>query len=292
MGEQSKVNPSFWGRPELWLSVAALLAAFVASLSVSPSLWGVGVALVNGLAAGAVLFGLWNAVRRLRSKPVRGVPGVDALVPERRQWPILLAMGLAFFSIREGALAPDIEFDLHHFTVDWDLQTNSNWNVNGFQMDDMPAVRLAERELRISLPQCHGDADICRAFQDAMPTTEGQTGDPSNDIATLTLQVSTQMSGTCMMPLSKSAAIRLDANGTVFARGDDEVRILDAGTPVEDALPDGPPRIATKTLTFNSMLDLDQEMVGPASCRAFKEAAGAHLAKSLLATIRSAIDRN
>lgn len=274
------------------MPVAALVAALIASLIVKPTLWGIGVALINGLAAGAMLFGLWNAARRLRSKPARGMPGADALVPERRQWQILLVIGLAFFAIREGALAPDIEFDLHHYTVDWHLQTNSNWNVNGFQMGDAPAVHLAERELRIFLPQCHGDEDLCRAFKDAVPTPAAERDGEPNDSASITLQVSAQMSGTCMMPLSKSATIHLDANGTIFARGGDKVSVLDSEEPVEDAAPEEPPRISSKTLTFTSNLDLDQEMVGPASCRAFKEAAGAHLARSLLPKIRSAAARN
>jgi hypothetical protein len=272
-----------WKRPELWLPTAAFIATFATSLAVDPNFTGIYVASVVSLASGALIFGVWNAIRRMRGEPVRGVPGTERYVPAHVQWKVLLMLGVVFFGLREGALAPDFVLSFHQYTADRNVQTSTSSNVIGSKTGNAPELRFAGRPLRLSYSTCRGDAVVCRGFDNALPPKLREHEDPH--VAPITLDISVNASTSCRIPLTKSGDIDLTAVADVhlvYRPGKDLLKHLDGNVPP----------MATKSLSMNATLNLHQEMLGPASCRTFKLTAGDHLARSLTQTLEKTLEQH
>jgi hypothetical protein len=273
-------------RPELWLAAAAFVAIFATSLSANPSLAAFAAASIVWMGSSALLFGGWNAFRRIRGEPVRGIPATERYVPAHVQWKVFLALGVIFFGLREGALAPDFVLNFHQYSAKHHIQTDTSSSVNGMNMGDAPELRFAGRALRLSYQTCHGDAVVCRGFERALPPTQRE-GEDLASIAPVSLQVTVNSSTTCMMPITKSGTFDV----TVMADAH-----LDSH-PGKDLLKDGNvngdiPPIATKSLSVNATLNLRHEMLGPVSCRVFKLTAGERLARSLAGTLEQTLAKH
>jgi hypothetical protein len=272
-----------WKRPELWLSAAAFVAIFATSLTANPSLAAFTAAFVVWVASSALFFGAWNAFRRIRGEPVRGIPATERYVPAHVQWKVALVLAVIFFGLREGALAPDFVLSFHQYSAEHHVQTDTSSSVNGVSTNHAPELRFAGRAMRLSFPNCHGDAVVCRGFERALPPRQRE-GEDLASIAPVSLQVTVNSSTTCMMPLIKSGTF--DVNVMADAHLNSH-----AG---EDLLKDGNingdiPPMATKSLSVNATLNLRHEMLGPVSCRVFKLTAGERLARSLTQTLEQTL---
>lgn len=268
-----------WKRPDLWLSATAFVAIFATSLTANPSLAAFTAAFVVWLASSALLFGAWNAVRRIRGEPVRGIPATERFVPAHVQWKVFLVLGVIFFGLREGALAPDFVLSFHHYSADHHVQTNTSSNVTGMSTDNAPELRFAGRKIRLSYYTCQGDAVVCRGFERLLPPKQRADEDFAS-IAPVTLQVTVNSSTTCMMPLTKSGTFDVTVMADAHLNSHAGKDLLKDG----DVNADVPP-IATKSLSVNATLKLRHKMLGPASCRIFRLTAGEQLASSLTETL-------
>lgn len=258
-----------WKRSELLLPILAFPAIFTISLIARPALSALWVTLLIWLASAAVLFGGWNAIRRIRREPARGIPGTEKYVPAHLQWKIFLVLGAIFFALREGALAPDFVLSFHNYSLDQKLQTDWSSSSSTFSIGGAESTQIAGRTLFCAFPQCSGNDTVCRAFEAALPCTDIGEDIPDDARATASISVTVRGSSTCMLPLVKSGTFRLDGSTGMSAR---------SGTVDLESDERAPMVSASRSMSVT--MELRQEMIGPSSCRTFEYEAGLHLAEA------------
>jgi hypothetical protein len=128
----------------------------------------------------------------------------------------LLGLGLVFFALREGALAPDFVLTLNNYTMDREYQTSTDTGMTGTTTGDIEPVRIANKEIFCTGVQCHGDDGVCEVFEQDSPCALGNQPETRSDDeksnVTMNLMVDVRHSGTCVFPFAKSG--RFDINVT------------------------------------------------------------------------------
>lgn len=293
--EKSVANATRWKiilrrRPDVVAAIGAAVVTLGVTLGARLAWQSVWISSVVGVFAALTLLGLAGALRTARKQPVPPAFGQwsERFVSASSQWKILLALGVVFFALREGLLAPDFVVDWHSYRARRTQQSHNNVAVSGTTLGEMTPVTFAGRELLCTSVQCSGGQTFCRSLEAHLPCSPGPTAfDEHPGAAHFRLTVSVQFHGSCWMPLVKSGRFQVLAMAEMQAheRRSKDGHLLGPGAPIDE---NAKILVSNKTLSFDEDRTLEQTVTGTVSCRSFQWAAGSLVALETISSIRAA----